>query len=225
MNLVGFVSEVTQHCERYPTDADAKRALDLLMRHVEVNDQMVAVSVGCNDDPFANAFALLGAVCFGYDLRAYNDTNYPVLREEPLYHHLQQDWLTSAIPVSRFDIAVSLSAVEHFGLSEFGGEQHDEGDRIAMEVMYNVLKPGGYALITVPYGSTWHECPHWRRYREEDLRRRIIGRFEEVERAYWWTSIAVNEPGPTVEDLRTYSSSADLSVGLLLRKPLTDTGV
>ena len=219
---MAFVQEVLDHCERYVSDVDTKRGLDLLMRNVSVTPEMSAVSVGCNDDPFANAFGVLGASSHGYDLRPYNVTDYPVLRASAAYTHHLEDWLSTPLPVAFFDVAVSLSAVEHFGLSEFGGEQHDEGDRVAMELIYATLKPGGFALITVPFGAVWHSCPHWRRYREEDLQRRIIGRFQEVERAFWWTSVCVAQPEPTPEDLATYDSSADLSVGLLLRKPYVE---
>lgn len=54
----------------------------------------------------------------------------------------------------RFDAAVVLSAVEHFGLEHYGLEWTDAGaDRAALARLREVVAPGGLLVLTVPFGA------------------------------------------------------------------------
>jgi SAM-dependent methyltransferase len=53
-----------------------------------------------------------------------------------------------------FDVAVALSAIEHFGLSHYTGETGDErADLGAVRRMGELLAPGGRLVLTVPIGE------------------------------------------------------------------------
>jgi SAM-dependent methyltransferase len=76
--------------------------------------------------------------------------------------YLYQDLRRLEIPDGTFDMAVSLSTLEHVGLdnSRFydshapQGNPDDEAQR-AMGELARVVKPGGVLLITVPFGRSW----------------------------------------------------------------------
>lgn len=52
-----------------------------------------------------------------------------------------------------FDVAVSISSVEHDGLGRYGDPIDPEGDFKAMEKIRGVLKPGGLLFLSIPVGS------------------------------------------------------------------------
>lgn len=71
-----------------------------------------------------------------------------------------------------FDRVVAVSAIEHFP---------DDGDIRFMEAAWNLLKPGGLCIVTVPYAPVYAENPdvhHYhggfeRRYNLDALRKRL----------------------------------------------------
>lgn len=91
----------------------------------------------------------------------------------------------------RIDTVVCLNVVEHI-----------EDDLGALRSIHSTLLEGGRAIILVPegqnlFGSLDEELGHWRRYSEEQLRRRMteagflvetILRFNRVSRPAWWFS-------------------------------------
>jgi SAM-dependent methyltransferase len=76
--------------------------------------------------------------------------------------YLYQDLRRLEIPDATFDMAVSVSTLEHVGLdnSRFYGSDAPAGDpnhdaQEAMRELRRVVKPGGTLLVTVPFGTTW----------------------------------------------------------------------
>jgi SAM-dependent methyltransferase len=56
--------------------------------------------------------------------------------------------------ISRFDIAIALSAIEHFGLEHYGTPQSDEhADVAALAHIRRHLRPHGTLVLTVPVGG------------------------------------------------------------------------
>ncbi len=52
------------------------------------------------------------------------------------------------LPDNSFDVVVSLSALEHFGLGRYGDEFDLDADKKAFKEMIRVLKPGGHLIFT-----------------------------------------------------------------------------
>ncbi len=56
-----------------------------------------------------------------------------------------------SLPQSYFDIAISISTLEHIGLQ---GPSFPDGDKLAIDIINQALKPGGLFLLTVPFGKS-----------------------------------------------------------------------
>ena len=52
------------------------------------------------------------------------------------------------IPDNKFEVVLSLSAIEHFGLGRYGDDFDLEGDKKSCMEMIRVLKPGGRLIFT-----------------------------------------------------------------------------
>ena len=144
---------------------------------------------------------------------------------------------------AQFDIIIALSSIEHFGLQVYNDLVDDlDYDVKAMAKIYDWLKPGGVAYITLPYGKTmlvgridglYKEHPNdkweWRIYNKEHLQKRIIQKFH-VDSIEYFFSADYKHPdtGETFKQGQVVSEEVantiiqlpNLSVGLRMIKRL-----
>ncbi len=52
-----------------------------------------------------------------------------------------------------FDIVTAVSTIEHIGLGRYGDPIDPDGDKKAIREIYRILKVGGKAIVTVPFGK------------------------------------------------------------------------
>ncbi len=143
--------------------------------------------IGAHDESTANMLASSGAMfdVTGVDLREY-DANLPPCN----YRFIQADfvsltnrYLTEEINEGKyqpFDAVVALSCIEHFGLGTYNeGAVHPYYDVIAMRKIWELLRVGGRAYVTVPMGNRFLEVnPHWRSYSPKAIEERLIQDFK-----------------------------------------------
>lgn len=100
----------------------------------------------------------------GYDVHGLDIRSYPF--KHPHFQFIQADILSWDVPAKKFDAVVSISTVEHVGLGYGGDPVNPDGDRIAIEKLYQSLKKKGKLYVTLPAGK-----PHIERgYRTYDAK-------------------------------------------------------
>jgi SAM-dependent methyltransferase len=124
------------------------------------------LEIGCYDESVAAArmLSILGYKVTGVDLR-------PSFNPIPNYRHVQADFCDPPVEffresLSNFDVAYSISALEHFGLGTYGeGHPNLIYDSTASRQCWNLLREGGVFYLTVPYGAEYRIAfPDWRVY-------------------------------------------------------------
>lgn len=124
----------------------------------------------------------------------------------------------ASLPADYFDIAVSLSTLEHIG---YAGPTFADGDRLAAEIVYRALKPRGLFLFSVPFGKTAEpDMLGWRVYDRKHLDLALGGLFEMVEGHFlvWdgfrWTK----RPPQEVEQAGFLKANPSMNRGIALVK-------
>lgn len=154
--------------------ADSKAFLDLF----DEPAFSAVLEVGAHDERCANILAASDCSVVGVDLRDYDGP-------EPCnYHHVRGDWCAMDNRWwqnfrGRFDVAFSLSAIEHFGLGTYGeGKPILCYDVLALRYIWDALREGGSCYLTVPYGKEFQRHGnHWRVYDRLTLLTRLVQDF------------------------------------------------
>lgn len=153
-----------------------------LSRFIEPPGSYV-LAVGDNEEYSANVLADNGYKVCGVDLREWK---MPVPCNHDRFPQNFIEWATCLDRSIKFDVAYSLSALEHFGLGTYQEPAHPFDDVIACHEICKLLKPGGRFYFTVPFGYAYLEHPpHWRVYNLPSVEKRLIGRMAAVERAFF----------------------------------------
>lgn len=161
--------------EGRPMDAD----IEMVLKHFDEDKDSLIIEVGANQECLAQILTDHGYKVLGVDLQEYSE-GIPIN-----YHRIKGDFcvLASQNAFSKVDCVISTSALEHFGLGTYPQcpgklETIEDYDAQAMTHIYNILKPGGTAYITVPYGKNFKvDGMHWRAYDKKELYERYIKNF------------------------------------------------
>jgi len=96
------------------------------------------------------------------------------------------DLLELELPANHFDVVINCSTVEHVGLAgRFGiSDPRPEGDLESMARLFDLLKPGGIMLLTIPCGRDAVFAPLHRVYGVNRLPRLVQG-YEMVRSSFW----------------------------------------
>lgn len=114
------------------------------------------------------------------------------------------------LPSRYFDIAISISTLEHIGLQE---PYFANGDKVAVDIIAEALKPGGLFFFSVPFGKP---TGHYRVYNRSRLRFLVEGEFEILEEKFFvWKKFRWCETSPEIAE----------EVGLLKDNPSMNLGV
>jgi SAM-dependent methyltransferase len=118
-------------------DADARRAVSLIARTVNLQRGWRVLDVACGAGRHAKAFVEAGACCFGLDLSAtllrvaQSVTNAPLIRAD-----MRQ------LPIRPASMHLTVNLFTSFGYFD-----RDAEHRIALEEMISTVQPGGWFVI------------------------------------------------------------------------------
>lgn len=118
----------------------------LLFNHLELKKGQHILDFGCVEDILPIHLCSLGYKVTGLDFRAY-----PFSHEN--FKFLQSDILTWDPPIETFDVVISISTIEHVGLSAYGDPVCENGDKIAVNKLWHSLKTGSDLIVTLPAGK------------------------------------------------------------------------
>ena len=105
----------------------------------------VVLDIGCMTSRLPLQLASLGYQVHGIDFRMY-----PF--KHPNFHFHKGDVLSWS-PKQSFDIILLISAIEHFGLGDYGDPVMDDADKVAVDKISSWLSKDGQFLVSVPFGK------------------------------------------------------------------------
>jgi|WetSurSiteA1Bulk_404760.scaffolds.fasta_scaffold23770_2 SAM-dependent methyltransferase len=127
------------------------------------------VDVGGTGSLLSTMLAALGYDVVGYDL-------HPWSLKFPRYEHRVGDACHMQLEDSMVEVCVSISCIEHMGGKRYG-DNNTATDRLFMEEVLRILRPGGSLIISMPYGTS-QELPSHRVYDEEQVKKLTDGFIE-----------------------------------------------
>ena len=160
------------------------------------------LDVGCAGSYLSLLLSGLGYQVQGIDVREYAITN---RIKFPNFQFSREDIRRATFGDNSFDAVISVSTIEHIGLSgRYGMDEDMEGDRKALQQMKRITRPGGIIVITVPFGKAKIIRPDCRVYDFAWLRR-IENDLALVQEAYYMQ----DEAGDWYECQRQEAESVD----------------
>lgn len=66
--------------------------------------------------------------------------------------YVRGDCIQTSLPAESADVVAIISTLEHVGLGRWGDPLDTRGDIKAMREVWRILRPGGHAVLTIPYG-------------------------------------------------------------------------
>jgi len=126
-----------------------------------------------------------------------------------VFHH--QSLIGNTLRRGFYDAVLVISVLEHIGLPCYEQEPFPRGDALALAEVWDLLKPGAPAIVTVPAGQS--KLVSWyRQYSPADLHRLFADWRHEIH--YWGFDGAIYKPIPeeAVED-HDYRDRHDAGAG------------
>lgn len=142
----------------------------------------------------------LSLASLGYEVHVVDPRGYPLSHPLLHVHEMPLEELPEEL---RFDGALALSAIEHFGLGAYGQPELADArlDVQALKEMHRRLTPGGLLVLTVPCAPAFSADDFQRIYSPEELTRMLAGDWDVADlSAAWhpdhrtWVRGAIDQP-------------------------------
>jgi SAM-dependent methyltransferase len=104
------------------------------------------LDIGCCSSQFPIALASRGFRVVGIDVQPYP-------YQHPNFRAVRGDAMCFPFPSGCFGAVLAISVVEHIGIGHYGDPTAGDGDEQTVREIQRVLKPGGRALLTMPFGQ------------------------------------------------------------------------
>lgn len=116
----------------------------------------------------------------GYRVVATDIREYPV--SHPFLSFVAANIFSLPFENGKFDLACSISTVEHLGLPSWGIKEEPDGDKKGVSEIARCLKPGGFFYLTVPFGK---KQITWQRFYDYSALSDLVSGFEIVSQRFY----------------------------------------
>jgi SAM-dependent methyltransferase len=117
----------------------------LILRHIRPEDRRV-LDFGAYESLFPLTLSALG-----HEVMVLDQRPYPF--KAPRLTNVTADLFKGIpLPAESFDLVISISTIEHLGLGTYDDVQIPDGDRLGVERLWRLVRPGGRLMATVPAG-------------------------------------------------------------------------
>jgi len=130
----------------------------------------------------AESTVALSLATLGHDVTVVDPRGYPVAHPNLTVAAVR---LEEHAPSAPYDVAVALSAVEHFGLGHYAGGEGSQDDRAALARLRELVRPGGRLVLTVPFAAHASADDFQRVYDSAGLEALLTGWVVEQRLAAW----------------------------------------
>ncbi len=181
------------------------------------------LDIGSSGSFFPLMAAALGYQVTGCDIRPYEILNKLTFKN---FEFALRDVLQTPFNNDEFDIITCISTIEHVGLGgRYGAVENERADLDMAQVFLNILRPGGTALITVPFGQGEVIAPYHRIYDRDRIQKLTQG-FNTVTERYYTFDSDEDWIEATAEEAEKLKGSADrYGLALLELKKLKQSTV
>lgn len=174
----GFLCYLFRKCPLRFNERIVENAFTL--KNLDLPKGSKIIEFGCCQSDLALKMASLGYHVTGVDLNEYGYTH-PGLRT------IKGDFLLMDLEAESFDGVTAVSSVEHAGLGRYSRDRDEDADMKIMKKIYLLLKTGGKAILTVPFGKFQiNKKRGYRSYDTESLNVRLINEFNVDKESYFF---------------------------------------
>jgi SAM-dependent methyltransferase len=146
----------------------------LVLRHIRPDERRV-LDFGGYESVLPLTLSALG-----HDVTVLDQRPYPF--KGPRLRSVTADvFRESSLAAESFDLVISVSTIEHLGLGRYDDVTMPDGDRLGVERLWRLLRPGGRLMASVPAGRPAVQ----RGYRTYDAAR-LRAVFPSLETVLWF---------------------------------------
>ncbi len=152
--------------------------MPFIFNNISKNRKSKILDVGCCETILPIQLASLGYNVTGIDIRPYE-------LKHPNFNFIKTDICNTTNLKEKFDFITCISALEHIGLDTiYGKTKQHSSDKKAINSMFNLLKPKGQLLLTVPIASKFSQSGFMKIYTPKKLHQ-LLKSFDVIKEDYF----------------------------------------
>jgi SAM-dependent methyltransferase len=165
------------------------------------------LDIGCVHSRLPIALASRGYAVVGLDFLPY-PYRHPNLRS------VRGDAMRTPFAAGSFGAVLAISVIEHVGLGYYGDPAGGAGDRGAVREIARILRPGGRAIITVPFGRAMTDG--FKRVYDAQRLRELLAPLTVLRGEYAWSRVGLWMPCTEAEAISVDWNGPDRAVALVV---------
>jgi len=154
---------------------------DFVLRHIDGHNLHI-LDVGGLGSLLPLYLARKGHLVTVCDVRRYPE-------KHPNLTVVEGDFLANQFPDAAFDCVVMVSTIEHIGFGHYRDPIIEEGDRMAMQQIWRVLKEHGRVILTTPFTAQERIVNGFERWYDMDRLTQLLNGFRLTVSEFWVSAL------------------------------------